>query len=204
MHRAGEVSRCANRCTPADCYAVKARHVSEALLTKNSALPVILSRVSRRGKSDSVQWIRCPGIAASSKILPFQGRMGSAEFANWGASLRFGIAARDSSRVPVRNDLPSRCFGICDRETAVRNIRDNNAARVAGPGRICFFVNRFTAKRPSSVVFASAMSSILLICHSHYSEGFLLGPRTKDLGCFSNPPVHFAFCSPIWDTRRQR
>ncbi len=24
------------------------------------------------------------------------------------------------------------------RKTAVRNVRDNNAARVAGPGRICF------------------------------------------------------------------
>jgi hypothetical protein len=35
-------------------------------------------------------------------------------------------------RVQVRDDLSPW------RKTAVRNVRDNNAARVAGPGRICF------------------------------------------------------------------
>jgi len=34
--------------------------------------------------------------------------------------------------VQLRDDLSPR------RKTAVRNVRDNNAARVAGPGRICF------------------------------------------------------------------
>src|SRR5467141_805171 len=35
-------------------------------------------------------------------------------------------------RVQLRDDLSPW------RKTAVRNVRDNNAARVAGPGRICF------------------------------------------------------------------
>src|SRR5437899_11525064 len=37
--------------------------------------------------------------------------------------------------VRLRDDLSPR------RKTAVRNVRDNNAARVAGAGRICYFLS---------------------------------------------------------------
>ena len=44
-------------------------------------------------------------------------------------------------RVRLRDALSLR------RKTAVRNVRDNNAARVAGPGRICFSPPRFPIVR---------------------------------------------------------
>jgi hypothetical protein len=42
----------------------------------------------------------------------------------------------------VRNDLLSGHFGAFGQKTAVRSIRVNSAAWVAGPSRICFFTRQ--------------------------------------------------------------
>jgi hypothetical protein len=73
---------------------------------------------------------RCPGFAASSEIL-LPRRM---ETPNPNPEAQASGEHRCIAllRVRLRDDLSPW------RKTAVRNVRDNNAARVAGPGRICF------------------------------------------------------------------
>src|SRR6202521_1976540 len=51
-------------------------------------------------------------------------------------------------RVRLRDDLSPW------RKTAVRNVRDNNAARVAGPGRICFSPPPFSIVRGAAGEFS--------------------------------------------------
>jgi hypothetical protein len=73
---------------------------------------------------------RCPGFAASSEIL-LPRRM---ETPDPNPEAQSSGEHRCIALLPVqlRDALSPR------RKTAVRNVRDNNAARVAGPGRICF------------------------------------------------------------------
>jgi len=94
---------------------------------QSSALPVTLSRVSHRGNSGSCPVSRSPGIAASSE---------SSSKAGW---KRWTLRLRREPR-PARHEAPMERVprasvpgGRRRRET----FRDNSAARVAGPGRIC-------------------------------------------------------------------
>jgi len=88
------------------------------------------SRVSHRGKFGTCPACRCPGFAASSEIL-LPRRMETPN-PNPGAQASGEHRCIALLRVQLRDDLSPW------RKTAVRNVRDNNAARVAGPGRICF------------------------------------------------------------------
>jgi hypothetical protein len=104
------------------------------------------SRVSHRGKFDTCPVCRCPGFAASSEIL-LPRRM---ETPNPNPEARASGEHRRIALLGVRlrDDLSPW------RKTAVRNVRDNNAARVAGPGRICFLI--LTPRPPRCTTNSSA------------------------------------------------
>jgi len=90
------------------------------------------SRVSRRGKSGSrpVNW--CPGVAASEEVLPSK--------AGWKRLNRKNSRCEPRGNIVGLRALTSsgaRC-SFAYAKDGKQNIRDNGAARVAGPGRICF------------------------------------------------------------------
>ena len=110
------------------------------------------SRVNHRGKFDTCPVCRCPGFAASSEIL-LPRRM---ETPNPNPEAQVSGEHRCIAPLPVQlRDALSPW-----RKTAVRNVRDNNAARVAGPGRICFAPLAHRVSPPQ----------LLLPCHSRGVE----------------------------------
>lgn len=105
---------------------------------QNSVLPVTLSRVSCRGNSGFMSSEPEPGHCGLLRNPPPR-QDGSAEFQN----LR-----REPQLASLHRALRSADAMIFRpwRKTAVGSIRDNNAAWVAGPSRICFFRSPVTGR----------------------------------------------------------
>jgi len=74
-----------------------------------------------------------PGRCGLRRNPPFQGRMEALNWKTRGANLGRTLSDRALSRAPVGDALSLLA------KDGRQNIRDNNAARVAGPGRICFW-----------------------------------------------------------------
>ena len=132
---------------------IQSARCSEALPMRVRRLPVIPTRVSHRRdfRFARVNW--CPGVAASSDVLPY-GLDRNAERAVRPRKRQ----ERDLDGSHERGDQTHFCI---PRKRQSERIGLNNAAWVAGPGRICVFRCRVLGR--AFVGFREQLSSTIEI-----------------------------------------
>jgi hypothetical protein len=129
LHSTARLSRCVNFSPTAECLQSSVR--CSEIVPKGSALPVIFSRVNSPGEIRRMSSAPLPGLCGLlEKSSPWED--GSAECTP--EAQVSGVLLQALSGVRLRDVLSLR------RKTTTQSVRDNNAARVAGPGRICFFI----------------------------------------------------------------